>query len=62
MNEELIYLYHFGINWLAKVSILSKGEMEQLHERLKQEAARSGDKDSVALRILANAIEPYMQD
>lgn len=62
MNEETIYLYHMGIDWLAKASLLSIEQLDALRERLKVEAALSRDKDSVALRVLANALEPYLQD
>lgn len=62
MDEQIVYLYHLGIDWLAKSSLLSLAEIAQLRERLKVEAARVQDEDSIALRILANALEPYQQD
>ena len=61
-EEEMVYLYYMGIDFLAKASLQSKEDIEQLRERLKLEAARSRDEDSVALRILANSLEPYLQD
>jgi uncharacterized protein YlaN (UPF0358 family) len=59
--EDLIVIYHKGIEFAAKLSLLDNEELEIIQSRLKQEAARASEEDSVALRCLANACQAYKE-
>lgn len=62
-NEEMtIHLYHLATDFLAKTSCYPREVILNVQERLKVEASRAGDDDSVALRCIANSLEPYLQD
>lgn len=61
-NEEVIHIYHLGLEWIAKASMLNADNRAKLRSRLKTEAARAQSDDSVALRCLDNICQVYEND
>jgi len=61
-EETTIHLYHLAIDFLGKASCYPKTIIDNVRERLKAEAARTQGDDSIALRCIANSLEPYLQD
>lgn len=61
-NETAIHLYHLAIDFLGKASVQNNNVISIVRERLKAEAARVSGDDSIALRSIANSLEPYLQD
>lgn len=59
-NENVIFLYHLGLTWLAKVDIvLNKEEKEALAQRFLNEATRDSDLER-SLRLLTEAIDALL--
>lgn len=62
-DEEItIHLYYLATDFLGKASCYPKEIIENVRERLKVEASKTQGEDSIALRCIANSLEPYLQD
>jgi hypothetical protein len=62
-RERTICLYDATISVVARIGLLSDGELDHLESYLKEAAVSvSDDPDSVMLRAIAGALKVYKED
>jgi hypothetical protein len=60
-SERACHYYHMMLDAVARVSIISKSEMEEIRNRLLSEASRSNDDaDKQATQLAAQICEVYI--
>lgn len=60
-DEEIAHIYHLGIELTAKISMLYNEDLAKLQSRFKIAATKERDEDSVAVRMLSNICQVYME-
>jgi len=61
--EEVVFLYHLALTWLAKVEItLSKVDQLELARRLEVDAASTSDDTASRLQDLADLVKSIAAD